>query len=123
MTHWDRRTFLRTSAQAAAIATIPYVRQSLAQTAHTASSFPPNFYWGASTSAMQIEGSPYADGGGRSIWGTFEAKPGAIKDNSTNWVADDEYHRFAEDIGHMRDLGLNAYRFSMSWPRILPPTP
>lgn len=120
MTHWDRRTFLRTSAQAAAIATIPYAKQSLAQPAHTASSFPQNFYWGASTSAMQIEGSPYADAGGRSIWGAFEAKPGAIKDNSTNWVADDEYHRFAEDIGHMRDLGLNAYRFSMSWPRILP---
>jgi len=69
---------------------------------------------------MQVEGSPYADGGGRSIWGAFEAKRGAIKDGSTNWEAVDEYHRYAEDIGHMQAIGLNAYRMSIGWPRVLP---
>jgi beta-glucosidase len=118
MTHWNRRTFLRTSAQAAALTTLPW--PALAQKSAGSSTFPKGFYWGASTAAMQVEGSPYADGGGRSIWGAFEAKPGNIKDGSTNWVADDEYHRYAEDIGHMRDMGLNAYRFSIGWPRVLP---
>jgi beta-glucosidase len=69
---------------------------------------------------MQIEGSLYANGGGRSVWGAFEAVPGNIKDGSTNWVADDEYHRDAEDIGHVSDLGIGAYRFSIGWPRVLP---
>ncbi len=69
---------------------------------------------------MQIEGSLYANGGGRSVWGAFEAVPGNVKDGSTNWVADDEYHRDAEDIGHMNDLGIGAYRFSIGLPRVLP---
>jgi beta-glucosidase len=120
MTNWNRRTFLRTTAQAAALASLPASTASLAQQAAGATTFPKGFYWGAATSAMQVEGSPYADGGGRSIWGSFEAKQGNIKDGSTNWVADDEYHRYPEDIGHMRDLGLNAYRFSIGWPRVLP---
>jgi len=120
MTNWNRRTFLRTTAQAAALASLPASTATFAQQAAAVTTFPKGFYWGAATSAMQVEGSPYADGGGRSIWGAFEAKPGNIKDGSTNWIADDEYHRYAEDIGHMRDLGLNAYRFSISWPRVLP---
>ena len=118
MTTWNRRTFLRNSAHTAALAAWPW--PSRAQKALGANAFPKGFYWGASTAAMQVEGYPYADGGGRSIWGAFEAKPGNIKDGSTNWIADDEYHRYGEDIGHMRDLGLNAYRFSIGWPRVLP---
>ncbi len=117
MNDWNRRKFLSRSAQAAALTTLPW---SATQAAPAGSSFPKGFYWGASTSAMQIEGSPYAGGGGRSIWGTFEAKPGNIKDGSTNWVADDEYHRYAEDINHMKELGLNAYRMSIGWPRVMP---
>ncbi len=121
MSEWNRRTFLRRSAQAAALTTLPWSTASFASTATPSSStFPKGFHWGASTSAMQVEGYPYADGGGRSIWGAFEAKAGNIKDGSTNWIADDEYHRYAEDIGHMRDLGMNSYRFSISWPRVLP---
>jgi beta-glucosidase len=121
MSNWNRRTFLRHSAQAAALTTLPWPPTALASTTTPGSStFPQGFHWGASTSAMQVEGSPYADGGGRSIWGAFEAKPGNIKDGSTNWVADDEYHRYAEDIAHMSDLGMNSYRFSIGWPRVLP---
>src|SRR5271170_4561339 len=120
MNSWDRRTFLRNSSQTAALAALPLSATCLGQKAAAASAFPKGFHWGASTSAMQVEGSPYADGGGRSIWGAFEAKPGNIKDGSTNWVADGEYHRYAEDIGHMSDLGIDAYRFSISWPRVLP---
>jgi beta-glucosidase len=121
MSHWNRRTFLRRSAQAAALTTLPWSAGAIASTtAFKSTTFPAGFHWGAATSAMQVEGSPYADGGGRSIWGAFEAVPGNIKDGSTNWVADDEYHRYAEDIGYMRDLGMNSYRFSISWPRVLP---
>jgi beta-glucosidase len=120
MFNHHRRTFLRRSAQAAAFTALSS-KGLLGQTSASATStFPKDFYWGASTAAMQVEGSPYADGGGRSIWGAYEAKPGNIKDGSTNWVADDEYHRYAEDIGHMGEIGLNAYRFSLGWPRILP---
>ena len=121
MSNWNRRTFLSHSARAAALTTLPWSTAPLASAATPSSTtFPEGFHWGASTSAMQVEGSPYADGGGRSIWGAFEAKPGNIKDGSTNWVADDEYHRYAEDIAHMSDLGMNSYRFSIGWPRVLP---
>ena len=121
MSNWNRRMFLRHSAQAAALTSLPWPTAVLTSGQTTKSlAFPKDFHWGASTSAMQVEGSPYADGGGRSIWGAFEAKPGDIKDGSTNWVADDEYHRYAEDIAHMSDLGMNSYRFSIGWPRVLP---
>lgn len=120
MINWNRRTFLRNSARTAALATFPWSAAGFGQKGPMASTFPKGFHWGASTSAMQIEGSPYADGGGRSVWGAYEAIPGNIKDGSTNWIADDEYHRYAEDIGLMREIGLNAYRFSIGWPRVLP---
>lgn len=121
MSNWNRRKFLGRSAQTAALTTLPRSTAALAAVATSRSAtFPKGFHWGASTSAVQVEGSPYADGGGRSIWGAFEAKQGNIKDGSTNWIADDEYHRYAEDIGHMRDLGMNSYRFSIGWPRVLP---
>src|SRR5271170_6132637 len=120
MNSWDRRTFLRNSSQVAALAAIPWSAYSAVQKTSAASTFPAGFHWGASTSAMQIEGSPYADRGGRSVWGAYEAIPGNIKDGSTNWIADDEYHLYAEDIGHMSEIGLNAYRFSIGWPRVLP---
>ena len=117
---WTRRTFLRHSAEAAALASTPWSKALVAQNTAATNTFPANFFWGASTSAMQVEGSPYADGGGRSIWAAFEAQPGTIKDHSTNWVADDEYNRYAEDVAHMRDLSFTAYRFSFGWPRIMP---
>jgi beta-glucosidase len=85
-----------------------------------ARSFPPNFLWGAATSAYQIEGSPLADGAGESIWHRFAHTPGKIADGSNGDVACDHYQRFSDDVRLMRELSLGAYRFSISWSRVLP---
>src|SRR5688572_29553966 len=83
-------------------------------------SFPAGFLWGAATSAFQIEGSPLADGAGESNWHRFAHTPGRIANDDTGDIASDHYRRAAADVALMRDLGLNAYRFSVSWSRILP---
>jgi len=82
--------------------------------------FPPGFLWGTATSAYQIEGSPLADGAGPSIWHRFAHTPGRTHNGETGDLACDHYRRFAADIVLMQQLGLNAYRFSVSWSRILP---
>ncbi|MBO1750845.1 beta-glucosidase [Actinotalea sp. BY-33] len=82
--------------------------------------FPAAFRWGAATASYQIEGAVDEDGRGRSIWDTFSATPGRTLDGHTGAVAADHYHRTAEDIAIMRGLGLDAYRFSLAWPRIQP---
>jgi beta-glucosidase len=82
--------------------------------------FPQHFLWGAATSAYQIEGSPLADGAGPSTWHRFAHTPGRIQDGDTGDVACDHYRRFPEDVALMRQLGLNAYRFSIAWGRVLP---
>jgi beta-glucosidase len=80
----------------------------------------PDFVWGAATSAYQIEGAVAEDGRARSIWDTFGRVPGAVDNGDTGDVACDHYHRWREDIELMRRLGLDAYRFSIAWPRVLP---
>ena len=82
--------------------------------------FPKGFLWGAATSAYQVEGSPLADGAGPSIWQRFAHTPGMTKDGDTGDVACDHYHRFRDDVALMKSLGLTAYRFSVSWSRVLP---
>jgi beta-glucosidase len=82
--------------------------------------FPRDFLWGAATSAYQVEGSPLADGAGPSIWHRFAHTPGRIAGGDTGDVACDHYRRFREDVALMRELGLNAYRFSVAWGRVLP---
>ena len=83
-------------------------------------SFPDNFLWGAATSAYQVEGSPLADGAGPSIWHRFTRTPWLVPSGDNGDVACDHYRRYQEDVALMRDLGLNAYRFSVSWSRVLP---
>lgn len=85
-----------------------------------ARAFPPNFAFGAATSAYQIEGAAAEGGRGPSIWDTFASLPGTVVDGSDGLIAADHYHRFREDVGLMADLGLNAYRFSTSWARVMP---
>ncbi|MGW5670639.1 GH1 family beta-glucosidase [Micromonospora sp. NPDC003776] len=80
--------------------------------------FPTDFAWGAATSAYQIEGAAKEDGRGESVWDTFSHTPGRTRNGDTGDVAADHYHRYAEDLDLMRDLGLRSYRFSISWPRI-----
>ncbi|WP_432930620.1 GH1 family beta-glucosidase [Microbispora sp. CA-135349] len=82
--------------------------------------FPDGFVWGAATAAYQIEGAAAEDGRGPSIWDTFSKVPGNVADGHTGDVACDHYHRYAEDVRLMTELGLAAYRFSVAWPRILP---
>jgi len=82
--------------------------------------FPDRFLWGAATSAFQIEGSPLADGAGPSIWQRFARTPGMTVGGETGDVACDHYRRMPEDVALMRDLGLQAYRFSVNWGRVLP---
>ncbi|MEU5548430.1 MULTISPECIES: GH1 family beta-glucosidase [unclassified Micromonospora] len=83
-------------------------------------SFPDNFLWGAATAAYQIEGAARDDGRGDSIWDTFSRTPGKVHAGHTGDVACDHYHRYADDVAMMAELGLQAYRFSVSWPRIQP---
>lgn len=83
-------------------------------------SFPPDFLWGAATSASQIEGAAFEDGRGPSIWDAFARQPGTIYQGDTGDRAADHYHRVEEDVEIMAALHLKAYRFSLSWSRILP---
>jgi beta-glucosidase len=82
--------------------------------------FPQDFVWGAATSSFQIEGSPLADGAAASNWLEWTRTPGKIADGSNADTACDHYHRYASDVQLMKDLGLTSYRFSLSWPRLVP---
>jgi beta-galactosidase len=82
--------------------------------------FPEGFVWGAATSSYQIEGGWNADGKGPSVWDAFTLIPGMVADASTGQVACDHYGRMEEDVALMKEIGLNAYRFSICWPRLQP---
>lgn len=82
--------------------------------------FPKKFAWGAATASYQIEGAFDHDGKGLSVWDKFSRQPGKTWSGDTGEIACDHYHRYEEDVRLMADIGLNAYRLSISWPRVLP---
>lgn len=82
--------------------------------------FHPPFLFGAATASYQIEGAWNEDGRGPSIWDTFSHTPGLVSDQTTGDIADDHYHRLEQDLALMTELELDAYRFSIAWPRIIP---
>jgi len=82
--------------------------------------FPPGFRWGVATASYQIEGAVAEDGRGPSIWDTFCATPGKVANGDTGDVACDHYHRWEDDLELMQRLGVQAYRFSVAWPRVIP---
>ncbi len=85
-----------------------------------ARTFPDGFLWGAATASYQIEGAHDEDGRSPSIWDTFSRTPGKVANGDTGDVACDHYHRMPQDVALMKDLGLDAYRFSVAWPRVIP---
>lgn len=82
--------------------------------------FPENFLWGAATAAQQVEGAAFEGGRGLSVWDVFARIPGKVRDGQVPDVTCDQYHRYEEDVQLMKKLGIRSYRFSFSWPRILP---
>ncbi len=82
--------------------------------------FPKDFIWGAATSSYQIEGAAYNEGGGRSVWDMQCQQAGKIANGDTGEAACDHYHHYQDDVALMAEIGLQAYRFSISWPRVLP---
>ncbi|GCF08404.1 GH1 family beta-glucosidase [Dictyobacter arantiisoli] len=82
--------------------------------------FPEQFRWGTGTYSYQVEGAAHEDGRGESIWDRFCATPGTIVNNESGLVACDHYHRYAEDIALLKQLGVQMYHFSIAWPRIMP---
>jgi len=82
--------------------------------------FPKDFVWGAAASSYQIEGAAWRDGGGASVWDMLGRQPGKIVNGDSGELACDHYHRYRDDVGLMAEIGLQAYRLSVSWPRVLP---
>jgi beta-glucosidase len=93
---------------------------SAPQSAPSRLAFPDGFVWGSATAAYQIEGAAAEDGRKPSIWDTFSHTPGKVQDGHNGDVACDHYHRLDDDLDLMASLGLGAYRFSVSWPRVIP---
>ncbi|WP_024511260.1 GH1 family beta-glucosidase [Bradyrhizobium sp. ARR65] len=121
---FSRRTFAKLAGLALGIAAAPAkADETPAQPAAgrlASGSFPSGFIWGTATSAYQIEGAVNEDGRGRSIWDTFSHQQGHIADGTNADRANDHYHRYKEDVGLIRELGVKAYRFSIAWPRVFP---
>jgi beta-glucosidase len=121
----SRRTFLKqTAGLAAAVAAAGTpVSMAIAKPAALPAGdgfFPKDFWWGVATSAYQIEGAVSEDGRKPSVWDTFSHTPGRVQQGHNGDIACDHYHRFAEDVKLMGELGVKHYRFSISWPRIMP---
>jgi beta-glucosidase len=110
--------FLANSGKAAALAAA--ASSTTLRALAPAQGFPANFAWGAATSAMQVEGYPYADGGGQSVWHVLDQDTSKVKDGSNMLIADATYRIGLQDIPLMRQIGIDSYRLSVGWPRVLP---
>ena len=126
---FTRRQFSKLTGSTALLASaggLPAIAQTAATEPETVGqktntrTFPQGFYWATATSAYQIEGAWNEDGKGESIWDRYAHTPGNIKNGDTGDVANEHYHRYKEDVALMKNIGANAYRFSISWPRIFP---
>jgi beta-glucosidase len=109
----------------AAAAALPHGARAQASTAlggrtNSAARFPKGFLWGSATASYQVEGAVKEDGRGVSIWDTFSHTPGKVRNGDTGDVADDDYHRYPQDVALMKEIGLKTARFSIAWPRIFP---
>ncbi len=123
MTHsFSRRTRGPLRGGAAAAAALPRAADAFAAQSPqpTLRTFPQGFLWGSATASYQVEGAVNEDGRGPSIWDTFSHTPGKTHNGDTGDVADDFYHRYAQDIALMKSLGITAFRFSIAWSRIFP---
>jgi beta-glucosidase len=125
----NRRSFLTQTSAWAAVAALPKLSEASglslpavpdqpAQSKHV--SFPKGFLWGSATASYQVEGAWNLDGKGESIWDRFSHTQGRIKGGWTGDIACDDYHRYPEDIGIMKQMNLKSYRYSIAWPRIQP---
>ena len=126
MTHKiSRRTLAQLLGGSAAALSLPAMTQPARAQATTSlnlepRSFPQGFLWGSATASYQVEGAVKEGGRGTTIWDTFSHTPGKVANGDTGDVADDFYHRYKQDIGLMKDLGLKTCRFSIAWSRIFP---
>ncbi len=121
----NRRTFLSQTASLAALAaasgaSVPVLAAESTSAVTNDRKFPDDFWWGAATAAYQIEGAATEDGRKPGVWDTFSHTRRRVKEGHTGDVACDHYHRFEEDVKLMADLGIRHYRFSISWPRVIP---
>ncbi len=116
----SRRAFARLLPATAAVAAIPTTAPAQTASATAGRPFPEGFLWGSATASYQVEGAVKEDGRGVSIWDTFSHTPGKTHSGDTGDVADDDYHRYKEDVAIMKELGLKTCRFSIAWPRIFP---
>jgi beta-glucosidase len=123
MKQFSRRTLAKMLGSSATAAILPTPSRAVSPAVTntvTSDQFPAGFVWGTATSAYQIEGAPEEDGRGLSIWDTFSRVKANSYTGDNGDMADDHFHRYREDIAIMRDLGVKAYQFSVSWPRIFP---
>jgi beta-glucosidase len=117
---WTRREVARLLGIAAVPSLLPTIAHAAGTDSHGDVGFSPDFLWGSATASYQVEGAVHEGGRGPSIWDTFSHTPRKIANGDTGDVADDFYHRYRDDVQLMKRLGLQAFRFSVAWPRIFP---